>query len=393
MSIIIYTIFQTQSCKVTKIYCYFSKNSAEMDEARDIVQLALSFMVGIFLISCFPLGINHLYITASVAMTILSLTLMLMLSQISRDRKISIWEVVGVGIITGIFVRASASINSLTTDTYSPITNLALQLGERMQSCIDSIEFRSESTNALIKALLTGSRSDIPKDITDAFRASGASHILALSGLHLGIIYLIISKATSILGEHPKARMARSFLCIIICTIYSLATGAGASITRALIFIIIRETGKILHRPVDLKTTLASCLIIHLIFSPEDISNVGFQLSYAAIAGIAWIYPWIEGLWPSDGSKSIMKRVWESAAISISCQITTGPLAWYYFHTFPQYFLLTNLIALPLTSLIIPCALLTTALNGWGVCPQFMIEFTELLVKGLIHSLSIIASM
>ena len=364
-----------------------------MDEARDIVQLALSFMVGIFLISCFPLGINHLYITASVAMTILSLTLMLMLSQISRDRKISIWEVVGVGIITGIFVRASASINSLTTDTYSPITNLALQLGERMQSCIDSIEFRSESTNALIKALLTGSRSDIPKDITDAFRASGASHILALSGLHLGIIYLIISKATSILGEHPKARMARSFLCIIICTIYSLATGAGASITRALIFIIIRETGKILHRPVDLKTTLASCLIIHLIFSPEDISNVGFQLSYAAIAGIAWIYPWIEGLWPSDGSKSIMKRVWESAAISISCQITTGPLAWYYFHTFPQYFLLTNLIALPLTSLIIPCALLTTALNGWGVCPQFMIEFTELLVKGLIHSLSIIASM
>jgi competence protein ComEC len=263
-----------------------------------------------------------------------------------------------------------------------------------MQECIDLIEFRSENTNAIIKALLTGNRQDIPEATKEAFRSSGAAHILALSGLHLGIIYVIVSQLSRAAGNSQPAKTFRSLLCICVCTIYSFATGAGASIIRALIFIIIRETGILLHRKTDLKTALAASLVIHLTINPADISSIGFQLSYAAIAGIAWIHPHLSAIWPEDGQhRRIMRRIWESASVSISCQITTGPLAWLYFGTFPQYFILTNIIAIPLTGIIIPAALLTTILNAMGICPHLMIQATEALVDALCGALSIIAAM
>lgn len=366
-----------------------------MDEARDIAKLALPFTAGTFLISCFSLGINHTYAIAAASLTLLSLGISLTLYRSNLGRTINLWEIVAIGVVTGIFIKSSDSLISLTQSETSWINATTAQLGLRMQAWIDQIPFQSEDTNAIIKALLTGNRKAIPKEVIDAFRASGASHILALSGLHLGIIYLIISKLTSIIGGSPKARIARSLICIAICTIYSLATGAGASIIRALIFIIIREVGKILHRTTDLKHTLLSCLLTHLIINPSDISSVGFQLSYAAIAGIAWIHPRISGLWPDEeeGQRPIMKRIWESASVSISCQLTTSPLAWFYFGTFPKYFLLTNLISLPLTALIIPIALLTTMLSAIGICPSILIQATELLVNALSSSLTIIAGL
>ena len=88
-----------------------------------------------------------------------------------------------------------------------------------------------------------------------------------------------------------------------------------------------------------------------------------------------------------------MRWIWMSAAMSIACQITTAPLAYIYFGTFPQYFILTNLLALPLTGLIIPAGLLTIALHCLGVCPHIAIMFTESLVGLLTDVLNIIATM
>jgi competence protein ComEC len=203
---------------------------------------------------------------------------------------------------------------------------------------------------------------------------------------------MIVSKLSGILGNNRKAKVTRSILCIIVCSIYTSATGAGASIVRALIFVVITEISKILHRKPELKSIFASSLILHLIFRPGDIHSIGFQLSYAAIAGIAWIYPHINSLWPDEG-KGIMKRIWNGASLSISCQLTTAPLAWFYFGTFPQYFILTNLIALPLTTLIIPAALLTTILSSMGICPDILIHGTEMMVNALCSTLTIISDM
>lgn len=363
-----------------------------MDEAQDIVKLALPFTAGILSFSCLSPTLEHTYKAASVSLILLSLTMISLLLRHIRESHIKSIEIIITGYLAGIFIYSTAQLCALTQSPGGMLVDAASISGKAMQHRIDSIPFSSADTNALVKALLTGCREDLSSEVTGAFRASGASHILALSGLHLGIIYLIISKLASLAGGHPKAILTRSIISITVCTVYSFATGAGASIIRALIFIVISETSRLLHRKPDLKNTLASSLIIHLTLNPADISSIGFQLSYAAIAGIAWIFPWFRSIWP-DNEDGIMKRIWESAALSISCQLTTGPLAWLYFGTFPQYFILTNLIALPLTSLIIPAALLTLVLDSIGICPHLLMQGTEALVNILCGALGIIASM
>ena len=389
--IIILRYFSHKNAKLENNH-YFSKNSKEMEGARDSVKLALPFTAGILSFSCISISIFHTHLVAGLSLVLLCLCGTYTLFNHQANKQVRLLEIAILGCFTGIFIRANNNLHTLTSTEISFLTESAKSFGQALQNWIDSIGFKSHDTNALIKALLTGNRSEIPKHTTEAFRASGASHILALSGLHLGIIYLISSKLLSFVGSSPKARTTQGILCILTCTAYSLATGAGASITRALIFVIIREIAKFLHRKPDLKDILAASLIIHLTIYPSDISNIGFQLSYAAIAGIAWIHPHLKRMWPED-SEPILKRIWDSASISISCQLTTGPLAWFYFGTFPQYFILTNLIALPLTGLIIPAALLTTVLSAMNLCPNLLIQATEMLVNALCNSLEIIATM
>ena len=278
------------------------------------------------------------------------------------------------------------------------LVSVALDFGERMRKTIDSIPFRDGSTGLIIKALLTGEKSGIPDGITNAFRASGASHILALSGLHLGIIYGIVRFFTRCLGNTRKAMAARSVIAIGICGFYTLATGAGASIVRAFIFILIGECARLSGRPAGLKKVMMGALLIHLAISPSSIKEVGFQLSYAAIAGIAYIFPWLQGFWPGDRHEDVAltrcsRWVWESAAMSISCQITTGPLAYIYFGTFPTQFILTNMIALPLTGIIIPMALATliTCSLGWDI--GILINGTEWMVTLLCGALDLLSTM
>lgn len=274
----------------------------------------------------------------------------------------------------------------------------ALSFGEKMKGAVDAIPFESERTRLIIKALLIGEKSGIPDDVTYAFRYSGASHILALSGLHLGIIYAIVRFVTRVFGNTRTAKILRSVTIIFICGFYTLATGAGASITRAMIFIIIGECARLSGRPAGLKRVMMAALLIHLSLSPSSIMDVGFQLSYAAIAGIAFIFPWLQGFWPGNRHEDALlakcaRWIWDSAAMSISCQITTGPLAYFYFGTFPIQFILTNMIALPLTGIIIPMALLTLIFCQIGLEFRLLTNCTEWLVTALCESLDLLSTM
>ena len=272
--------------------------------------------------------------------------------------------------------------------------------GAAMGKAIDAVNFRSPVTNAIIKALIIGDRTDIPPNITEAFRESGASHILALSGLHLGIIYGIIVKLSSFIGNSPSARLFRSVMTISACGIYTLAVGAGPSIVRAFLFILLGETALITGRFRSACSILMASLLIHLVIAPDSLSEISFQLSYAAMTGIAFIFPSLRSLWPETAGNQAkgprphpIRWIWETAALSISCQITTGPLAYMYFGTFPTHFLLTNLIALPLIGLIIPSALATLCLSTLGICPEIVSRATEALVTTLSEALEIISGM
>lgn len=300
-------------------------------------------------------------------------------------------------LLTGVFCSINSSISSGIHIPEGPITRLASYGGVRLRCLIDSIPYPSDTTGPLVKALLTGDRSELGKDVKEIFRTSGASHILALSGLHMGILYLILSKLTTPLGNSPLARKTRYILIICAAGFYTLMTGATPSIIRAFLFITIGETARLTGRSRFTIGTLIFALTVQLAMSPEVITSLGFQLSYLAIAGIAVIYPTLEKIYPKAeglrGRIDPMRKIWEGAALSISCQAFTAPLVWYRFHTFPKYFIITNLTALPLTSAVMVLSVTTIALSGLGICPEPLILLDDKAVQLLISCLWIISSL
>ena len=265
-----------------------------------------------------------------------------------------------------------------------------------LSDLLEGMPFSDPGTSALLKALLTGDRSALPKETVTAFREAGASHILALSGLHLGIIYLFLSKVTAPLGNSPSARLLRYLLNVGSSLAYCIATGAGPSLVRAFLFILIGETAAILHREKVPTLTLMAAMTVQLAIEPEVITSLGFQLSYLAMAGIMLVYPHLERIYPASesafpGRFDPMRRIWQSAMLSISCQLFTGPLAWIRFHSFPKYFIITNLTALPLTSAVMLLSVCAIILSALGICPGILVRIDEYAVRTLVFCLKTIA--
>lgn len=371
-----------------------------MTVEREIAGFSLPFAAGTAFIFLAGISDNDM-LTANAAVSVTAVSACLIPLMHGSWKKHGTWFSWGMictlTFCLGCFCGACGKILEISV-TESIISSHACKLGARMQEFADAVPFESRSTNALIKALLTGERSDIPRDVTASFRESGASHILALSGLHLGIIYGIVRSLTSLSGNGKHVGTIRSIIIVSVCLIYTLATGAGASIVRAMIFIIINEAARMAHRYHSTGSVLLASLVVQLTISPSSINSVGFQLSYAAMAGIAFIFPWLKALWPGSpfddrGFTKGMRWIWNSASMSIACQITTAPLAWYHFNSFPIHFLLTNLIALPLTGLIIPLSLATVTLNAFGICPALLIKATEFSITSLTNALEVIAAM
>ena len=362
---------------------------------REIAAFAFPFAAGViaaFILGASPCIINPTYPTLAMAATFLSAAALAHPSRRSWTPALQWTAVALCALACGAFIGLSGlELHISEMKTEGAIGRMAQRIGIGMQSVIDGMPFENGSTGGIIKALLTGNRSGLTPEVTQAFRDSGASHILALSGLHLGIIYALTSRIMSIAGNSPGIRRARSVAIMLLCGMYTLATGAGASITRAYIFIMLKETADMTGRHASLKSILAASLVIHLAFAPSSASDVGFQLSYAAMFGIAYIFPHLQKLWRNDWYG--LKWIWSSVSLSIACQLTTGPLAYYYFGTFPQHFLLTNLLAIPLAGIMIPTALLAVMLTAMGCCPDILLQITEWMTQTMTESLSIIASM
>lgn len=181
-----------------------------------------------------------------------------------------------------------------------PLQIAAEGFAARFRSMILSLPFPHPESPVLVNALLTGDKSGLDKDIISAFRDSGAAHILALSGLHLGIIYGILRKVTSVMGNSPTANKIRSAGIIFTTFLYTLATGAGPSLVRAQLFITINEISHLAQRRTSLGKVYCSALLIQLTINPLVISSVGFQLSYMAMAGIVVLYPRMKAWFPEN---------------------------------------------------------------------------------------------
>ena len=298
-------------------------------------------------------------------------------------------------LLAGMFSQCSAGLSG-SIGARNPEGFYETVLGA-MISAVDRTPFRESGTGALLKALLCGDRSFLGRETIEAFRRSGASHILALSGLHLGIIYLVVRTLLGVLGNSPAGAAARSALCVAFCGSYALVTGASPSIVRAFLFILLREISRMFPgRSRSGESIYCTALTVHLALNPGAIASAGFQLSYLAMAGIYTIFPRLRDWYPQDGRAGVMRRIWEMAALSISCQLFTAPAAWLHFHTFPKYFLLTNLLALPLTEALIVCGIagiITNLAFKGGFPASQAVRLTDFLARLLTDALGVISQM
>lgn len=261
-------------------------------------------------------------------------------------------------------------------------------------SGIEEIDWSSEELPALAKALLCADKSGLSKDLQQTFRDAGASHLLALSGLHLGLIYSILQFLLSPLGGFRVSRLLRGILTVGLSSFYTLMCGASDSLVRALLFIILSEISKFFpSRMARRRDILCAALLIQLCIRPGSIRSLSFQLSYLAVASIVFGLPTLQEIYPRGKRHELGKKVWDAACTAICCQAATAPLLWVKFRTFPKYFILTNLLAVGVCELFLMCSLALTALSGLGWKAHILKSLTEALGEGLIFILETICSL
>ena len=228
------------------------------------------------------------------------------------------------------------------------------------------------SQSAILTAFVTGSKESIGKSTKETFRSSGAAHLLALSGLHVGILFMILNRITALFSLTLAARRMR-VLVVVGCTAAFLAiTGFIPSLARAIIMAAICSIAKVWGYRIARAETLVITAFLLICYNPQVVASIGFQLSFAAMAGIMLIMPTLSeslkrvmGRWRGRGMASRIiswcaERIAAPLLLTISCQITTLPLCLYYFQSFSNYYLITNLIAIPVVAITL--YMLTAAL-------------------------------
>ena len=360
-----------------------------MVEAKKIEWLSVLFTVGVLAGTAVPAGPAG--VLSGLLLPLLLLPVLFRNQLRLAPERIAVGLCWAAFLLLGFFCAVSRSVPGL--EETSALQTWALQAADALRARIDALPFQADTTAPLLKAFLTADRSGLGADTIGMFRASGASHLLALSGLHMGIIYLLFDKLTLPWGGSQTAAVVRFILFGLGGGFFTLMTGASPSIVRAYLFILIGEILRVSGRPRKASRVLCLALLAQLVLDPSVIRTVGFQLSYLAMAGIFLLYPVLESWYPASSRWDPFRRIWNVSAMTISCQVFTAPVAWLRFHTFPRHFLLTNLLSIPLTTVLLTSAVSALLLDTVHLCPPVLIKITDSLSRLLLFVLEVIAGM
>jgi competence protein ComEC len=223
---------------------------------------------------------------------------------------------------------------------------------------------------AIINAILLGQRQDISEEVYSNYTNAGAIHILAISGLHIGIILMILSFILKPFERLRHGIFIKTLLLIIILWSFAIIAGLSASVTRAVTMFSIVAIGMNLKRPTNIYNTLAISIFILLLFKPLFLFDVGFQLSYMAVFGIVSIDPHLKTLWKPK--YYITKKIWETIRITFAAQLGILPISLYYFHQFPGLFFLSNLLIVPFLGIILGLGILVILLAALNSLPNIL---------------------
>lgn len=237
----------------------------------------------------------------------------------------------------------------------------------------------SNNTYAVINALLLGQRQDISKELIDDYARAGAIHILAVSGLHVGIVLLLLSFILKPLERLKKGRIIKLILIVVFLWFFALLAGMSASVVRAVTMFSAVAIGQTTGNKNSIEHSLIFSMFILLLCKPMFLFDVGFQLSYLAVFGIVQIQPKLSHLWKPKFM--MIHKLWQLFTVSIAAQLAVLPLSVFYFHQFPALFWLSNLAIVPFLGIILIGGVLMIMLSLFSLLPDFFVQFYDEIIS------------
>ena len=292
----------------------------------------------------------------------------------------------------GILAQAYADNGSYTIvgrDTAKGIMALAYRLRDKMIEIVEHSDL-SEVEQGIASAILLGWDENIDAQTLQNFSGAGISHILCVSGLHLGIISMMVGYCLFFLGNSRTHRAIKGCIKLAVLWFFAMATGLAPSAMRAAIMFSLITIGQMLYTRNNVYNNIATSAFFLLLADSNLIFDVGFLLSYSAVTGIVSLHPWLSGLivfpntkaMPTAESASpipramcavavvahnaaiaVSRKVYSLACVSVAAQLFVSPFVLYFFHQFPTYFLLANIVVVPFAGLLLGAALLAVLLS------------------------------
>ena len=288
------------------------------------------------------------------------------------------------------FVKAGEARVLRPADRPTPVARLRAAIARRIDLALPT-----PAEAAVARALLLGDKSAISADVREAYTRTGAVHVLAVSGLHTGVIAAILVWVIGRFGSGRRGGFVRLLALWGGLFAYVALTGYAASVSRSALMFGLLYAGRLVRRDASAFNSLGLSALILLALQPDLLFELGFQLSYLAVAGILAFYPVLHRYLRSGNP--YVNFLGDLVAVSIAATLATAPLTVYHFHQFPVYFLLSGAVAVPLVSLALPCLLAGLAVDGlcsllggsayWAYVPAYLLVWMCNAVLALIAEL------
>jgi len=266
-------------------------------------------------------------------------------------------------------------------NTSKSINGYADTFRNRVNEKLKNYDFKTDVL-AIINALLLGQRQDISPEIYNNYVNAGVIHILAVSGLHVGIIFLILNWLFKPLHRFKYGKhLIKPLLIILILWSFAFVAGLSPSVTRAVTMFSIVTCAQFLKRPTNIYNMISISIFLMLLVKPIYLFDVGFQMSYLAVLAIVSVQPMLYKLWKTPNL--VIDKFWQILTVTIAAQLGVAPLGLFYFHQFPGLFFISNLVIIPVLGIILGLGIFVIFLALLDSLPEVIAEVFSFIIDTL----------
>jgi len=280
------------------------------------------------------------------------------------------------------------NVRLLENNPPNPVLAAAYHLRSSVKAQIDEfIAFPRE--RAIITALMLGIKDNLDDEVKLAYSSAGAMHVLAVSGLHVGIVFIILSFLFKKWKEKKWGNLLFVAISLFVIWMYALITGFTPSVLRAVTMFSVVIISSGFSRRANIYNSLGFAAFVMILYDPYIIYSVGFQLSFAAVIGIVILHPRLNRIF--DFSYKVPEYLWSITCVSIAAQMATFPLTMLYFHQFPTYFLVSNLIVIPAAAVMLGLGIAMSLIGSvWPVLGHglgWLLQYFSYLINELVSAI------